>query len=222
MRLPIVGIVVDCSDQQGTVLLDRTVLRAVLARRHGQRLPRLRRRRAPIRWTVRQRILERLTPAQRQAVRADQRASCEATSCRSPISGSQLTYGADRGRGARRDSRHRQHADGVDHRSPARARRAAGGRRVPAARSGGRSGWRRSRSGCVGLALGLAVRRGESVLPPADHRPRHRRHAPAVQVPVSVSRWCCCRRFSRAAFFSALWPAESAVRRSLVEALEYE
>ena len=37
---------------------------------------------------------------------------------------------ADRGRRARRDPRHREHADGVDHRSAARARRAAGGGRA--------------------------------------------------------------------------------------------
>ena len=41
IRLPIVGIVVDYSDQQGTILMDRTRLPALLARRLGERLPRL-------------------------------------------------------------------------------------------------------------------------------------------------------------------------------------
>ena len=34
-RLPIVGIVVDWSDQQGTILMDRAVYIAVLERRHA-------------------------------------------------------------------------------------------------------------------------------------------------------------------------------------------
>ena len=34
--------------------------------------------------------------------------------------------------------------------------------------------------------------------------------------------WRSCRRFSPAAFIAAIWPAESAVHGSLVEALEYE
>ena len=41
IRLPIVGILVDYSDQQGTILMDRTVFQRVLARRFGQRLARL-------------------------------------------------------------------------------------------------------------------------------------------------------------------------------------
>ena len=47
IRLPIVGIVVDYSDQQGTILMDRTRVPAVLARRLGQRVPRLPEARAP-------------------------------------------------------------------------------------------------------------------------------------------------------------------------------
>ena len=39
IRLPIVGIVIDYSDQQGTILMDRTVFQQVLARRFGQCLP---------------------------------------------------------------------------------------------------------------------------------------------------------------------------------------
>ena len=44
IRLPIVGIVVDYSDQQGTILMDRTLFKQVLARRFGERLPRVSRR----------------------------------------------------------------------------------------------------------------------------------------------------------------------------------
>ena len=84
--------------------------------------------------------------------------------------------GADRGRRAGRDSRHRQHADGVDHRSPARAGRAAGGRRParpdPPHDLDGGAEHRRARPGAR-----LRARRGQPVLHPADRPPRHRRHA---------------------------------------------
>ena len=41
------------------------------------------------------------------------------------------------------------------------------------------------------------------------------------QFPISAA-LRSCRRFSASAFVAAIWPAESAVRGSLVEALEYE
>ena len=41
IRLPIVGIIVDYSDQQGTILMDRTRVHAVLERRLGERVSRL-------------------------------------------------------------------------------------------------------------------------------------------------------------------------------------
>ena len=41
IRLPIVGIIVDYSDQQGTILMDRSAVHPVLARRLGERVPRL-------------------------------------------------------------------------------------------------------------------------------------------------------------------------------------
>ena len=76
-------------------------------------------------------------------VRADERGRGAATSCGSPDQWFGLIERADRDRGARRGARHRQHADGVDHGSAARARRPAGGRRRSADRFAGRSGSRR-------------------------------------------------------------------------------
>ena len=50
--------------------------------------------------------------------------------------------------------------------------------------------------GVLGLVLGLRARRDQSVLHPADRAPRHRRHAARLRVPGRRSRWRSCRRFS--------------------------
>ena len=104
--------------------------------------------------------------------------------------------GADRGRRAGGDSRHREHADRVDHRSPARARRAAGGRRParpdPAddldrgaqhrrARAGARAS-RSARSTCT-----TSCRSCTTTSPACGS---------TTQFPVDGRRWRWCRRFS--------------------------
>ena len=69
----------------------------------------------------------------------------------------------------------------------------------------------------------LRARRDQPVLHPPDRRSATSRACGSTtQFPFSsrAARWC--RRSSAPAFVAALWPAESAVRGSLVEALEYE
>ena len=73
LRLPVAGIVRDYSDQQGAIMIDRSRLPRLLERRHGEHLPRLRRRRAPIRRRRARRILERFADERRLFVLTNQR-----------------------------------------------------------------------------------------------------------------------------------------------------
>ena len=76
--------------------------------------------------------------------------------------------------------------------------------------------------GCNRTGARVRARRGQSVLHPADRAAatspacgsttRSRSHVARDVVPTMLA----------AAFVAAIWPAESAVRGSLVEALEYE
>ena len=129
--------------------------------------------------------------------------------------------GADRGRGARGDSRHRQHADRVDHRSAARARRAAGGRRAarpdPAHDLDRGAQHRRARPGARASRSARSIsttscRSCTTTSPACGSTTVSGRQSSLALVPTILG----------AAFIAAIWPAESAVRGSLVEALEYE
>ena len=129
--------------------------------------------------------------------------------------------GADRRRRAGRHSRHRQHADGVDHRSAARTRRAAGGRRPARADPAhdldrgaehrhARAGPRLSRSA---RSISTTSCRSSITTSPACGSTTSSRYGTVLAlVPTILG----------AAFVAAIWPAESAVHGSLVEALEYE
>ena len=68
----------------------------------------------------------------------------------------------------------------------------------------------------------LRARRGEPVLHPADRAPRHRRACGWTTSSRSAPSLGLVPTILGAAFVAAIWPAESAVRGSLVEALEYE
>ena len=179
VRLPIVGIVVDYSDQQGTILMDRSVFerywrddsvnvfRLYLA--SGASVP-----------DVKQRILARYAGDRQVFVLTNGELKAYILKSHRPVVRAHL--GADRGGGARRDSRDREHADRVDHGSTARARRAAGGRRTsradPADHLDRGAQHRRARPGAR-----VRARRGEPVLHPPGRAPRHRRDAARLRVP---------------------------------------
>ncbi len=112
IRLPIVGIVVDFSDQQGTILMDRTVFQQVLARRLDQRLPRVPRTRRD--GSRRQGPDPRPFLGGAAGLRADQRRAqgVHSSGDRSVV---RADIRPDRRGCAGRHSRHRQHADRVDH-----------------------------------------------------------------------------------------------------------
>ena len=181
LTIPIAGIITDWSDQQGSIFLDRAVyeqywkddtvnvFRVYVTSRNGSADGEAAHPRAPV-------------AVASSSARADQRrgAKLGAEADRS-VAAADLQPGLHRR--PRRDPRHRQYADGVDHRSQARARRAARGRRVPAADpSDCMDGSRRDRTGWPGARV--VVRRGEFVFPAADHRSRPVGDASAV--PVSL------------------------------------
>ena len=199
--------------------MDRSAVHQLLARRFGERVPRLpEARRAGARRAAA--ASSSATPAQRQVfVLTNARAQgLHPEGHRSVV---RPDLGADRGRRAGRDSRHRQHADRVDHRSTPRARRAAGGRRTarpdPPHDLARGAEHRHARPGAR-----LRARRDQSVLHPADRAARHRRHAARLRVSGRDRRCALVPTILGAAFIAAIWPAESAVHGSLVEALEYE
>ena len=167
---------------------------------------------------VRQRIIERLR-GRTACVRADERGGATATSSdRRPMV--RPDERADRDRGARGDTRHRQHPDRVDHRPPAGAWSAEGRRRPAGADSS--TIWLEAASvAVIGLVLGsvlgavnlyylLEIVQRDAVGMRLDY-----------QYPISTM-LALIPIMLAAAFVAALWPSEAAVRRSLVEALAYE
>ena len=127
IRLPIVGIVVDYSDQQGTILMDRTLFQRYW---NDDSVNIFRLYLKPGRGRARRDAADP-EPLRRSAagVRADQRRP-EGLHFEDHGPVVRADVGADCGRRARRHSRHRQHADGVDYRPAARAGRPASGRRA--------------------------------------------------------------------------------------------
>ena len=76
--------------------------------------------------------------------------------------------------------------------------------------------------GLIGLILGLVDRRDQSLLRIAGGAGGPHGHSARLPLPVRRSRSMLLPVILGAAFASAILPAETAVRSSLVEALEYE
>ncbi len=76
--------------------------------------------------------------------------------------------------------------------------------------------------GALGLVLGFALGAVNLYYILQIVAARHRRHAARLRVPVARRARRSCRRFSARRSSRRIWPAESAVHGSLVEALEYE
>ena len=179
LRLPIVGIVEDWSDQLGTILLDRKVFIRQWRDDSVEHLPHL-----PEAGRVggrREGAHLREVRGHAPPLRPDQPRGAQLHHAPGrPVGGHDQRPG--RRRGPRGDPRHRQHADRVDPRPAAGARRAAG-RGRPARPDpaydldGGRDDQRdrpRARP---------RVRRRQPALHPGDHEARHRRHEPRLHVP---------------------------------------
>ena len=130
IRLPIVGIIVDYSDQQGAILIDRARLPAILERRLGELLPRVPGARRP-RPDVQAARSSSGMPGTRQVfvLNNDELQGLHPPDHRPVVRPDVRPGGRRRPRG---HPRHREHADRLDYRSPARARRAAGRRRSAA------------------------------------------------------------------------------------------
>ena len=217
LRLPIAGIVTDYSDQQGSILMDRAlykrywnddtvnVFRIYLAPGAvGSGCE------APDSGALRQ-------PA--PAVRADQSRSAQLHSAtdRSVV---RHHLRADRGRGAGGDSRHRQHSDRsiTDRRRELGVLQAVGGLRNQIR---GTIWLEALAVGTVGLMLGLALGALQlyySLQISAEDIAGLRL---SYEYPYSIA-LLLVPVILLVAFVSAIAPAESAVRGSLVEALEYE
>ena len=76
--------------------------------------------------------------------------------------------------------------------------------------------------GALGLVLGFALGAINLYYILQIVQRRHRRHAARLRVSRRASSLALVPTILGAAFVAAIWPAESAVRGSLVEALEYE
>ena len=178
IRLPIVGIVVDYSGSAGHDPHGPQPVRAVLARRFGERVSRLPEagRAGARRAAADSREVRR--PA--AGVRAHERRAQELHSenHRSVV---RAHVGADRRRSARRDSRHREHADRVDHRQTTGAGHAAGGRRI--ARPDPPHDLARGAEHRHARARARLRAGGDQpVLHPADRAQRHRGHAAGLRL----------------------------------------
>ena len=216
-RLPIVGVHVDYSDQQGSVLIDRSVLHRALEGRDGRRLPRLpETRRAPRRRTASDpRPLRRPRPPVRPPHRRGEELRPRH---RRPVVRPDVRSAFDRGPGG--GSRHRQqpHRLRVDRRRELGVVQAVGGLPWQVRRAV----WLESAViGAAGVVLGVAlgavalwfnlrIMRVDSLGYRRDYT--FPAGFAALLVPVMLG----------AALVPALGPAEAAVRGSLVEALEYE
>ena len=129
ISLPIAGIIVDYSDQQGAILIDRSLFekywtddsvnffRVYVA--PGAHAP-----------DVRRRVLERYAGTRQVFVLNNDDLRELHPQNHEPVVSTHVRAGGRRR--PRRDSRHREYADRVDCRAAARARRPAGGRRAPA------------------------------------------------------------------------------------------
>ena len=185
--LPIAGIITDWSDQQGSIFLDRTVYERYWKDDTVERLPRVRRTWHRSTQTVRQRILERLSPSASAPARADQRRGAELGVCKLTDQWLQLTYSqvfiavlvAILG------IVNTLTVSIIDRKRELGVLRAVGGFR----RQIRQTVWMEAVAiGLVGLALGSAVRRRESVFPAADYRTRSVGDVSAVPISLSASR----------------------------------
>ena len=219
ITLPIVGIVAGLLGSAGHDSDGPQRVQALLARRLGQRCSASIWRPAPTVPDVKRRILERYAGERQVFVLTNGELKAYILRITDQWFGADVR--ADCGGGAGRDSRHRQHADRVDHRPPARARRAAGGRRAarpdPADDLDGGAQHRRRSGLILGFALGAVNL--YYILEIVHRDIAGMRLDYAFPVPTL---WRWCRRFWPRRSSPRIWPAESAVHGSLVEALEYE
>jgi hypothetical protein len=173
VKLPIAGIVLDYSDQQGTILMDRSVF-VRYWRDDSVNLFRVYLSPGSEVADVKQRILERYQGERQVFVLTN-------GELRAYIIGITDQWFAGR------DSRHRQHADRVNHRSPPRAGCPARGRRDggadPADDLDGGDQHR-----CPRPDSRVRVRGAEPVLHPPDRPSRHRRHAARLLDPAVDAR----------------------------------
>ena len=216
LRLPIVGIVTDFSDQQGSILIDRSLFKRY--------------------WNDDTVNIFRIY-LQPGADEADVNAGSWKHSARQRLfvltnrdvrnyiirltdQWFGITVRADRGGGAGGRAGNRQRADGFDHGPAARTRRAARGGRTawpdsPDDLDGG-SQYRRG-----GADSGPRIRRAAALLQLANYR--HRRGGITAQVRISISDFAGAGAGdSRGGVYVVIGAGGIAVRGSLVEALEYE
>ena len=216
--LPIVGIVVDYSDQQGTILMDRAlfirywhddsvnVFRVYLSRGAACR-------------DVRQRILERYAGQRQVFVLTNSELKSYILKITDQWFGLTSVQIAVAVLVAILGIVNTLTVSITDRRRELGVLQAVGGLRGQIRRTI----WIEALSiGDARTGARLRARRRQPVLHPADRAARHRRHAARLRVSRSATVLALIPTILGAAFIAAIWPAESAVRGSLVEALEYE